>query len=220
MLEDHGTTPDKGNLPEAASSLFDPKALDAADKRALFAALLFSTGEVVSADRIAEFLELEPAALAVEAEELAGELRPLGLDVLAAAGGFKLVTSAQWDSFLAAFHRQERKARLSRSALEVLAIVAYEQPASRSKIDELRQVASDSTLRTLLDRRLLTVAGREEGPGRPFLYRTTAHFLELFGLNSLDDLPPRPASFAAVPQDRDDAPPGLDELPNLAEEDE
>jgi segregation and condensation protein B len=142
----------------------------------------------------------------------------LGLDVLAVAGGFKLVTSAQWDSYLAAFHRQERKARLSRSALEVLAIVAYEQPVARGRIDELRQVASEYALRTLLDRRLLTVAGREEGPGRPFLYRTTAQFLELFGLGSLDDLPPRPASFAAAPNTGDDAPPGLDDLPSLAED--
>jgi segregation and condensation protein B len=209
---------ESAQLPEAASNLFDPAALHAADKRALLAALLFSTGEVIPAARLAEFLELEPEMLAVAAEELAGELRLLGLDALSAAGGYKLVTSAQWDSYLAAFHRQERKARLSRSALEVLAIVAYEQPVSRAKIDELRQVASDSTLRTLLDRRLLTVAGREEGPGRPFLYRTTAQFLELFGLNSLDDLPPRPASFAAVPETHADDPPGLDELPSLAED--
>ena len=201
-----------------ASKLFDPTALDSPDKRALLAALLFSTGEVVPAQRLMEFLELEDEALAVAAEELAGELRPLGLDVLPAAGGFKLVTSAQWDSYLTAFHRQERKARLSKSALEVLAIVAYEQPVARARIDELRQVASDSTLRTLLDRRLITVAGREDTPGRPFLYRTTAQFLELFGLNSLDDLPPRPASYAAAQQQPAEEPSGLEALPGFGED--
>ena len=218
MPEDAELTPTPEAGPDPSSGLFDPTALAAADKRALLNALLFSTGDVVPAERLSEFLELPADELAIAVEELAGELRPMGLDVLSAAGGYKLVTSAQWDSYLAAFHRQERKARLSRSALEVLAIVAYEQPVSRRRVDEMRQVASDSALRTLLDRRLLTVAGREDGPGRPFLYRTTSQFLELFGLNSLDDLPPRPVSFASASEEHDPAIPGLDDLPSMEEE--
>ncbi len=164
------------------------------EQSALLAALLFTAGENVETDRLSEFLKLDAQALTVLAEELSGSLRPLGLDIISAAGGLKLVSAAQLDPFIAAFHRQVRKARLSKSSLEVLAIVAYDQPVSRGQIDEVRQVNSDSTVRALLDRRLIAVAGRADTPGRPFLYKTTDYFLEVFGLETLKDLPARPSS--------------------------
>jgi segregation and condensation protein B len=83
----------------------------------------------------------------------------------------------------------------------MLAIVAYEQPVSRGQIEEVRQVNSDSTVRALLNRRLIAVAGRSEAAGRPFLYKTTDQFLEVFGLGSLADLPPRPSSLQPVAGD-------------------
>ena len=148
------------------AGLFDPTAYSPAEKRALLSALLFASGEVVEAARLADYLGLPAAELALLAEEAAGELRPRGLDILAAAGGLRLVTAAQWDEPLAQFHRQVRRAKLSRGALEILAVIAYEQPVARTRIDDLRQVNSESTIRTLLDRRLITVAGRAETPGR------------------------------------------------------
>jgi segregation and condensation protein B len=169
--------------------------LEQEERQALLTALLFTGGEVLAAERLEAHFALDAAALELLVEETSAALRPLGLDILKAAGGYRLVTAAQWDPFLRDFYRQVRKAKLSRNALEILAVIAYEQPVTRTRVDELRQSSSESSIRTLLERRLVTVAGRDEGPGRPFRYRTTDAFLELFGLESLADLPPRPASF-------------------------
>ncbi len=183
---------------ELSDELFDPARLEETDKSALLAALLFTSGEVLEEKKLCEFLGLETDALQILAAEAAGSLRPQGLDILKAAGGYKIVTTSQWDSYVRMFHRHVRKSRLSKSALEVLAIIAYEQPITRSRVDEIRQVSSESTVRTLLDRRLLTVAGRSTAPGRPFLYNTADQFLEVFGLESLDDLPPRPSYLEVI----------------------
>jgi segregation and condensation protein B len=201
---------------ESGSGLFDPAAYSAAEKRALLTALLFASGEVLEAARLADYLGLSKVELTVLAEEAAGELRPRGLDILAAASGLRLVTAAQWDEPLAQFHRQVRRAKLSRGALEILAVIAYEQPVARTRIDDLRQVNSESTIRTLLDRRLITVTGRAETPGRPFLYRTTERFLEVFGLDTLGDLPPRPAVLDLPPGEGLGQEFGLDALPDFS----
>jgi segregation and condensation protein B len=185
---------------QPAEELFDPTRLDAAERSATLCAILFTSGEVVEAQRLAEFFATDAAGLEILVAETAGSLRPLGLDILRAAEGYRLLTSSQLDSYVRQFHTKLRKSKLSRSSLEILAIIAYEQPIERSRIDDIRQVNSESTIRTLLDRRLIKVAGRTDAPGRPFLYRTTAQFLEIFGLDSLDDLPPRPAILAESEQ--------------------
>ncbi len=180
--------------PVEDESLPSPAELDPRDQRSLLTAVLFSAGETVETARLTEFMGCDEKQLELMASEAGGELRPLGLDILRMAGGYKLLTSAIHDEYLRLFNRRVRRARLTRNALEVLAIIAYEQPVTRARVEELRQVPSESTVRTLLDRRLITVAGREESPGRPFLYRSTDAFLEMFGLGSLGDLPPRPAA--------------------------
>ena len=186
--------PDEEIAADGDQEFEDPSALADQDQQALLTALLFSTGEVLDASRLREFFGLSEEELDSLAQNCAGALRSAGLDVLKVAGGYRMVTAARWDGLLTFFHRRVRKARLSKSALEILAIVAYEQPVSRSRIDDLRQVNSESTVRSLLERRLITIAGRAETPGRPFLYRTTSQFLDTFGIASLHDLPPRPAS--------------------------
>ena len=185
--DDAAEAVDDENLPH-------PAELDPRDQRSLLTAVLFSAGETVETARLTEFMGCDEKQLELMASEAGGELRPLGLDILRMAGGYKLLTSAIHDEYLRQFNRKVRRARLTRNALEVLAIIAYEQPVTRARVEELRQVPSESTVRTLLDRRLITVAGREESPGRPFLYRSTDAFLEMFGLGSLADLPPRPAA--------------------------
>jgi segregation and condensation protein B len=181
----------------AHTELPPPASLPPPERAALLTALLFTAEDIPDATRLAEFFGVEVKELGALAEEAGGALRALGLDVLPAAGGYKLVTASHWDGYIGQFHRQLRKARLSKSALEILAVIAYEQPVSRVKVDELRQTNSESAVRTLLDRRLIKVSGREDGPGRPFLYKTTETFLEVFGLSTLADLPPKPASFKA-----------------------
>jgi segregation and condensation protein B len=204
-IDTEPTNPEPADLPqeelvEAAAPAPEPNeqpAIDPTDFPALLVALLFTSGELVEADRLTTFLGIEGKQLASIATEASDQLYPFGLDIMAAAGGYKLVSASRLDEPIGAFHREVRKSRLSKSALEVLAIVAYDQPVSRVHIDEVRQVNSESTVRALLDRRLITVAGRQDTAGRPFLYKTTDHFLEVFGLETLKDLPPRPTSLAA-----------------------
>lgn len=105
------------------------------------------------------------------------------------AGGYQIVTKAEFEPYLKGLFSKSGKLRLSQAALETLAIVCYKQPVTRNDIESIRGVSSDSSLRTLLDRKLLEIRGREDGPGRALLYRTSTEFLQYFGLNSVKDLP-------------------------------
>jgi segregation and condensation protein B len=155
-------------------------------------ALLFASDTPLEADRIREVLDLGDAA---EARALVESLRERyaaadgGLTVVEVAGGFRMVTRPALAPWLLRLARTRTKARLSRPALETLAIVAYRQPVSRPEVDALRGVNSDAVLDNLLERRLVRIAGRKEAPGRPFLYETTREFLVAFGLRDLGDLP-------------------------------
>lgn len=105
------------------------------------------------------------------------------------AGGYQLITRAEYEHYVKGLFAKSGKLRLSQAALETLAIVSYRQPVTRNDIEAIRGVNSDSSLRTLLDRKLLEIRGREEGPGRALLYRTSTEFLQYFGLDSIKDLP-------------------------------
>ena len=155
-------------------------------------ALLFASDTPLEADRIREVLDLADAA---EARTLVEALRERyaaadgALTVVEVAGGFRMVTRPEIAPWLLRLAKTRTKARLSRPALETLAIVAYRQPVSRPEVDALRGVNSDAVLDNLLERRLVRIAGRKEAPGRPFLYETTREFLIAFGLRDLGDLP-------------------------------
>ena len=155
-------------------------------------ALLFASDTPLPIERIAEVLEIdEPATrAAVEALRTACELPGRGLAVAEVGGGVRLVTRSEHASVLMSLQRLRLKSRLSRAAVETLAIVAYRQPISRPEIEQLRGVGTESVLTHLLERRLLRVVGRKATPGRPVLYGTTREFLEHFGLRDLEDLPP------------------------------
>jgi len=106
------------------------------------------------------------------------------------AGGFQLVTTPEHAARVGQLHRDKSPAKLSRAALETLAIVAFKQPVTRAEVDSIRGVsASDGVIRHLLERGLVRIAGRAEAPGRPLLYGTTREFLGRFGLHALGDLP-------------------------------
>lgn len=155
-------------------------------------ALLFASDAPVEAERIQEVLELGSADAARELVEalrrrLDGEGRPL--QVVETGGGFRLVTRPELHPWLVKLARSRTRSRLSRPALETLAIIAYRQPASRPEVDAARGVNSEGVLDNLLERRMIRIAGRKESPGRPFLYETTREFLVAFGLRDLGDLP-------------------------------
>lgn len=124
-------------------------------------------------------------------EELQEELAKakLGLNVARVAEAYRLQNDALCGPFVRALLEKNQTMRLSKPALETLAIVAYRQPCLRSEIEEVRGVSVDAVLRKLIDMQLVRVVRRSELPGRPWLFGTTQRFLEHFGINTIDDLP-------------------------------
>jgi segregation and condensation protein B len=112
-----------------------------------------------------------------------------GVRIERSAGGWRCVTPPQFDHFLRAFHGISSRQRLSQAALEVLAVVAHRQPVTLPEINFIRGTNSTAVVKTLLDRRLVRLAGRKKVVGKPFLYRTTREFLLHFGLDRAEDLP-------------------------------
>ena len=161
---------------------------------AVLEAILFAAPEPVAPDRLFELFsedareEVETALEAVA--ERYREEPHRGVLFERVAGGVRLVTRPALHGALRKFFEITGRSRLSMAALETLAIVAYRQPVTGPEIQELRGVNSSGVLRTLLERRLVRVAGRKAVVGKPFLYRTTRDFLMHFGLQDLDDLPP------------------------------
>ncbi len=153
-------------------------------------ALLFITARPVPASQLANALDVPTREVDAALEELAGQYQERGFRIQHSKAGYQLVSAPQFAPDIEKFLGLEEIARLSRAALEVLAIIAYQQPITRPQIDSIRGVNSDSVLRTLLRHSLIEEVGRSEGPGRPFLYATTMDFLSYFGLSSLEELPP------------------------------
>ena len=107
----------------------------------------------------------------------------------AVAGGFRLMTLPAFAPLIAAFHKSRGAGRLSKAAVETLAIIAYKQPITRAHLEAIRGVACGEVLRSLMERRLVIIKGRAEELGRPILYGTSKEFLDAFGLATLKDLP-------------------------------
>jgi segregation and condensation protein B len=155
-------------------------------------ALLFSTHHPLTAGRLAELLELEstkPIRRAIKdlnEQYITGD-RSFRIEQV--AGGYQMLTMPEFGDVLKTLHQKEVDAKLTKAALETLAIIAYKQPILRADIEAIRGVACGETIRSLMEKHLVKIAGRAEEPGRPILYGTTKRFLELFGLNSLKDLP-------------------------------
>jgi len=160
--------------------------------KGILEAILFVSGESLSVDRMLGVVE------GVAREELMSALRALqadyategrGLQLVEVAGGFQMTTRPDCAPWIKRLERAKEGARLSRSAMETLAIVAYKQPAVRSEIEQIRGVDSAGVLKTLLERRMVRIVGRKDAPGRPIMYGTTRQFLQAFGLKDLSDLP-------------------------------
>ena len=110
------------------------------------------------------------------------------------AGGWQFLTKGAYHNSVAIHLKQTTRKRLSQAALETLALVAYKQPVSKSELEEIRGVSCDYALQKLLDKELVFITGRSDGPGRPLLYGTTEKFMDYLGINSLTDLP-KPKEF-------------------------
>lgn len=168
-------------------------------------ALLFVSSRPLTVSELASLLELEAPLVEAALEQLQEQLdRSRGLTLRRIAGGVQLVTRPEYADTVARLFAP-RQVNLSNAGLEVLAIVAYQQPVTRAEIDEIRGVKSERAVRTLVEYGLIEPAGRKDAPGRPALYRTTERFLRVFGLNDLTDLPPL-ESFRSRHQAKADAP--------------
>jgi segregation and condensation protein B len=155
-------------------------------------ALLFASPDPLPAERIAALVPGVPrdeveAAVADLREDYARETR--SFQIVEVGGGFQLTTKQDYAVWVEKLFESTSKARLSKAALETLAVVVYKQPALRSAIESIRGVNVDGVLRTLMERDLVRIVGRGEGPGRPLLFGTTKEFLLQFGINRLSDLP-------------------------------
>jgi segregation and condensation protein B len=154
-------------------------------------ALFFVSDEPLSASVLAQALEADRRTVESLCERLARDLedRGSGLVLRNVAGGWRLFTHPDASAIVERFVLSSRQARLTKAALETLAIVAYKQPVTRHQVSAIRGVNSDGVLRALADKGLIEEAGRDEAPGRPVLFGTTPGFLERLGLASLAALP-------------------------------
>jgi segregation and condensation protein B len=162
------------------------------DLKLIIEALLFASPEPLSVTRIKSILE------GVETEDVTNALNRLREDygqdsrsfqMVEIGGGYQIATKPEFADFVGRLVESRTKQRLSKAAMETLAVVAYKQPVVRSAIEGVRGVNVDGVLRTLMERNLVRIVGREDGPGRPLLFGTTREFLMQFGLNKLSDLP-------------------------------
>jgi segregation and condensation protein B len=152
-------------------------------------ALLFVADQPASLKALAQALQVTEGQVEQGLEILEARLDERGsLRLAKLAGGYQLCTKPEYASLIASFLKPQRQ-RLSKSLLEVLAVVAYKQPITMAEIDQVRGVQSDYSVRALAERRLIREVGRKKVPGRPVLWGTSQEFLHQFKLNDLKDLP-------------------------------
>ncbi|MCR4420471.1 MAG: SMC-Scp complex subunit ScpB [Clostridia bacterium] len=163
------------------------------EKVAALESLLFASGEALTVAELSQLLEADEAEVRELARELAAHYDREGhaLTLLEVAEGYRLATRPEYREMLEKLFLP-RSQRLSRAALETLAIVAYLQPVTKAQIEEIRGVRVEGVLATLVEKGLVQEVGRKEAPGRPVLYGTTRRFLDHFGLRDLGELPPLP----------------------------
>lgn len=154
-------------------------------------ALMVAADEPLSLLRLCELTGCGAESAEQAIERIDEELASGGHAIVVArlAGGFRIVTDPDLGDVVSQLFAGRRQSRLTRAALETLAVIAYRQPATRAQVEAVRGVNSDSAVRTLMERGLIRIAGRQETPGRPLLYGTTDEFLEYFGLGSIEHLP-------------------------------
>lgn len=173
--------------------------------------LIFASPEPLSAGKLCEIIAQGEEQLQLEADAIEPfvdklnqryEENGLAFYIEHLGGGYTFATKKRYEPWLSIFQHQDAYRKLSQSAIESLAIVAYKQPVTKPEVDEIRGVDSGYILRQLLEKVLIEVSGRLDAPGKPLLYRTTRHFLKHFGINSIDELP-KPREIEEILKDDD-----------------
>lgn len=167
------------------------------DFRAAVEALIFAAEQAMPVHELTKILsqyyenELSEEEVATYLEGLQAiySQSELGFELVKTGGGYLFLTKKQFQPLLALALTERSKKRLSAAALETLSIIAYKQPVTKAELEHIRGVNCDYSIQRLLERKLIVIAGRTQGPGRPLSYATSESFMEYFGLNSLEELP-------------------------------
>ena len=164
--------------------------------KAAIEAILFASGEPVELDRLAEAVEMEKNIIKAVADDLVEDYRKRGggIIIVKLDDAYQMCSARDYASYVRRAKDLRRNTPLSQAAMEVLAIIAYNQPVTRSRIEQVRGVDCSAVMQGLMLKGLIEERGRLEMPGRPLLYGTTKHFLRCFSMESLEDLPPLPQS--------------------------
>ena len=145
-----------------------------------------------------------------------------GIEMVEISGGYRFMTKGAYYNTIAQYLKQSTKKKLSKSALETLSIIAYKQPVPKSELEQIRGVSCDYSIQKLLEKELVEIAGRSEGPGRPLLYATSEKFMDYFGLKNISDLPK--VKDIATPENTigeeniEEVIPVVEDTPSIAEE--
>lgn len=174
-------------------------------------ALIFASDEPISGTKIRDIITDNEEQIEIDEDTVSGfvdklneryDENGLSFRIERMGGGYTFVTRQKFHYWLSIYQHENAYRKLSQSAIESLAIVAYRQPITKPEVDQIRGVDSGYILRQLMEKALIEVAGRADSPGKPLLYRTTRHFLRHFGINSVDELP-KPREIEEILKDDD-----------------
>lgn len=155
-------------------------------------AILFSVGRIVTQEELVLALEIDVNRLQEIIDEMRNDYKTRGIEIIKIENGYQLCSKKEYYEYIYPIIDKRAKPNLSTAALETLAIIAYNQRATRAEIEAIRGVNSDGTIYKLLDYGLIEDAGKADLPGRPTTYKTTEEFLKMFGYESLQELPELP----------------------------
>ncbi|WP_233505532.1 SMC-Scp complex subunit ScpB [Rhodohalobacter sp. SW132] len=191
--------------------MLDYRFVDGTRLTAVIEALIFSSPQPIGWEKLSEIVTESEEDLQLNEEIIKRiinrlneryEENDLAFRIEETGGGYTFVTQPRYHPWLSIFQHENAYRKLSQSATETLAIVAYRQPITKPEVDDIRGVDSGYILRQLLEKMLVRVSGRADSPGKPLLYKTTKHFLKHFGINSVDELP-KPREIDEILKDDD-----------------
>lgn len=182
---------EEGKTGETTPPVKDTAADDPAEIRPVIEALLFATNQPLTTKRLTEITGRERSKILQAIDDLRNEYDSTNraFQIEEIAGGFLLLSRKEYHRWVIRLEKKVQESKLSPAAMETLSIVTYKQPILRAAIEAIRGVESSQMLRSLMDKGLIKVVGKDESLGRPLLYGTTKRFLDQFGLASLRDLP-------------------------------
>lgn len=166
--------------------------MDDKEIKAIIEALIFVSGEPITLNRIRDVIEgVDKKTLERLASELKDEFNKeyRGLQLVEIANGYQLTTRSEYANWIKKLNKIKVSTKLSKPAMETLAIIAYKQPIIKPEVEKIRGVDSGGVIKTLLERKLIKIIGRMDILGKPMMYGTTSEFLQYFGLKDLTDLP-------------------------------